>query len=289
MTGGDDRSSVSMEEGSHRSSIVAFRLTSELQEECLVKSSYRHPSSVFASILIRKLRRDYLEGTRYRHPFSVFASILIVVIFLTSFNLSAQEKYDIGFFAGTSYYMGDLNPSVHYAAPSFAAGPICRYNFNDRSSVRGHAFYHSLSGSDPLYAGYIPPGSSKVFDANFVDLGLNFEFNWGPYRTANRRTLASPYVFAGLGYGLKLFGSFGTSSHVTVPFGFGYKMNVGRWLSAGLEAGARKALSDRVDGITNPPFEDGIVPFGNNDWYFFTGVFVTYKIFKFWEECPAYD
>lgn len=220
---------------------------------------------------------------------SFFAVALTAVFVLTSFNLSAQRNTDIGIFAGTSYYMGDLNTSVHYAAPSFAAGPIYRYNFHDRISVRGHAFYHSLSGSDPDFKGYIPPGSTREFHSNFVDLGLDLEFNWKPYRTAHRKTVASPYVFAGLGYGLKVAGDVNTTSHITVPFGFGYKVNVGRWLSAGFEAGARKALSDEVDGITNPEFDGGVILFGNNDWYFFTGVFVTYKIFKFWEECPAYE
>lgn len=220
---------------------------------------------------------------------SFFAVALTAVLLLTSFNLSAQRNTDLGIFAGTSYYMGDLNPSVHYAMPSFAAGPLYRYNFHDRISVRGHAIIHSLRGSDPLYAGYIPPGSGTDFHANFVDLGLDLEFNWKPYRTAQRKTVASPYVFAGLGYGLKVAGDMNIRSHATIPFGFGYKVNMGRWLSAGFEAGARKALSDEVDGITNPPLDDGVRLFGNNDWYFFTGVFVTYKIFKFWEECPAYE
>ena len=226
-----------------------------------------------------------------KHRSSFFAVVLTAVLVLTSFNLSAQRKTDIGFFAGTSYYMGDLNPSVHYAAPSFAGGPIYRYNFHDRISVRGHAFYHSLRGGDPDFAGYNPDNLPTDFQANFVNLGVDLEFNWKPYRTAQRKTVASPYVFAGLGYGLKVGGENAAHvrPHITIPFGFGYKVNLGRWLSAGFEAGARKVLSDKVDGITNPPVNEGLLLFGNNDWYFFTGVFVTYKIFKFWEECPAYD
>ncbi|MEX0981217.1 MAG: DUF6089 family protein [Bacteroidales bacterium] len=228
-----------------------------------------------------------------------FTSAWVAVFLLTSFNLSAQEKIDYGIFAGTSYYMGDLNPSVHYAVPSIAAGPIFRYNFNMHNSIRAHAFYHRLSGDDPDYAGYIPDESTPDFKANFVDLGLDFEFNWKPYRTANRKTVGSPYVFAGLGYGQKVAGggSLGpqTRSHITMPFGFGYKVNLGRWLSAGFEASARKVFSDEVDGVMNnhPDLDLDVIipfaPFGNNDWYFFTGVFVTYKIFKFWEECHAYD
>jgi hypothetical protein len=83
---------------------------------------------------------------------------------------------------------------------------------------------------------------------------------------------------------------------VTMPFGFGYKMNVGRWLSVGAEVSARKTFSDRVDsdqdnleGFINPEVVGAIAPFGNGDWYYFTGVFVTYKFFKFWDDCPAYE
>ncbi len=219
-----------------------------------------------------------------------YKGLFFVLFFvLTSFNGIGQKKSDIGIFAGTSYYMGDLNPSVHYAIPSFAVGPIYRYNFNPRNSLRGHAFYHGLSGSDPDYYGYISTGQTTEFAAKFVDLGLDFEFNWKAYQTAYRRTKASPYVFAGLGYGLAVIPSVNVKSHVNMPFGVGYKINVGRWLSAGLEVSARKTFTDLVDGVTNPPLDDTMSPFGNNDWYYFTGVFITYKIYKFWEDCPTYD
>jgi len=213
---------------------------------------------------------------------------LTILMGLTSFNLSAQKNSDIGFFAGTSYYMGDLNISKHYAAPSFAAGPIYRYNFNERNSLRGHAFYHTLSASNQDYYGYNPDNLSTDFAAKFVDLGLDFEFNWKPYRTAFRKTQSSPYVFAGFGYGLNIISQPNVKSHLTVPFGIGYKLNAGKWLSLGAEMSARKSLSDQVEGFTNPA-TDIFTPFGNRDWYFFSGLFVTYKIFKFWEECHAYD
>ncbi len=226
-----------------------------------------------------------------------YSSILVFSIFLlTSFNGSAQEKYDIGVFAGTSYYMGDLNSSAHYAMPAIAAGPIVRYNFNERNSLRFHAFYHGLRGSNPAFNGYNSDGGIRQFDAKFVDLGLDFEFNWKPYKTANRKTKASPYVFAGLGYGLNLTNLTPVRPNVTIPFGFGYKINLGKWLSAGIEASARKTfLDDAIDidpdhgAITNPEPPDLLAPFGNDDWYFFTGLFVTYKFFKFWESCPTYD
>ncbi len=218
--------------------------------------------------------------------------IIFCILFLSFYTLSAQRKVDMGLFAGTSYYMGDINMSTPFYRPSFAAGPIFRYNFNPRNSLRGHAFYHGLSGSDLDFANNFRPGGAQEFEAKFVDLGLDFEFNWWPYQTAVRKTRHTPYVFAGIGYGLKLSSTSTNGevkSHVTLPFGLGYKINVGKWLSAGLEAGPRKTFSDLVDGVTNPPVDGVVAPFGNRDWYIFTGVFVTYKIFKFWESCPTYE
>ena len=101
--------------------------------------------------------------------------------------------------------------------------------------------------------------------------------------------MASPYVFAGLGYGFRVSGDDRMKSHFTFPFGAGYKINVGRWLSGGIEAGPRRAFGDMIDGVSNPGLEDAVAPLGNRDWYIFTGVFVTYKIFKLWDDCPTYE
>lgn len=228
-----------------------------------------------------------MAGIR-KNPFFLVI-FFMTFLFLTSFNLTGQEKSDIGIFTGTSYYMGDINPSVHYKFPTFALGPIYRYNFNLRNSVRGHVIYHGLRGNDPAYNGLVSPGGSTEFDAKFVNLGLDWEFNWEPYRTANRKTKSSPYVFAGIGYGLNIIPSGLTKSHVNIPFGIGYKINLGRWLSGGIEASARKTFTDYVDDGTINGEADVLAPFGNDDWYFFTGVFVTYKFLKFWEDCPAMD
>lgn len=179
--------------------------------------------------------------------------------------------------------MGDLNAAGHFAAPSLAVGPILRYNFNPRNSIRMHAFYHGLSAEA---TNFWDPGVTD-FDAKFVDLALNLEFNWWPYVTANRKLNHSPYVFAGIGYGLNLSDLSGVN--ITTPFGAGYKFNLGPWLSGGIEAGPRRVWSDRLDGAENPGFMGASAPLGNRDWYFFTGFFLTYKIFKFWESCPTYD
>ena len=179
--------------------------------------------------------------------------------------------------------MGDLStmiPAPHVVPP--AIGPIVRYNLNKRNAVRAHAVFYTLSDIAENFRGGL-----AEFQSSFVDLGLEFEFNWWPYKAASRKEKVSPYVSAGLGYSLNYSG--GSVSHLYLPFGGGMKANLGRRLSGGVEVNMRKTFTDLIDGITNLGGEDVETPVGNNDWYLFTGVFLTYKIFNYMEECPTYD
>jgi hypothetical protein len=181
------------------------------------------------------------------------------------------------------WYMGDLAPFVPQASlmPP-AIGPFFRYNFNMRNALRAHAVFYTLNGSGEIF------GNRQVeFQSSFVDLGLDFEFNWWPYKAGFRKSKYAPYVSAGLGYSVNYAG--GSKSHLYIPFGGGVKLNFGRRLSGGAEVSVRKSLSDLIDGEVNPGGEETQSPVGNNDWYMFTGVFLSYKIFNYKEECPTYD
>jgi len=171
-------------------------------------------------------------------------------------------------------------PQYHLVPP--AIGPIYRYNINMRNAVRAHAIFYTLSGMDENFHGGV-----AEFESSFVDLGLDFEFNWWPYKSAYRKTKYTPYVSAGLGYSLNYTG--GSVSHLYLPFGGGLKANLGERLSGGIEVSMRKTFNDMIDGISNMGGEQVQSPVGNNDWYFFSGLFVTYKIFNYREECPTYD
>ncbi len=209
--------------------------------------------------------------------------IFTITLSLFSTAVYAQRKTDIGFFAGVPWYMGDLSaviPAPHVVPP--AIGPIIRYNFNMRNALRAHAVFYALGDSDENFRDV-----GAEFQSSFVDLGLDFEFNWWPYKAASRKEKYSPYVSAGLGYSLNYAG--GSVSHLYLPFGGGMKVNLGPRLSGGVEVNMRKTFTDLIDGITNLGGEGVQTLVGNNDWYLFTGVFLTYKIFNYMEECPTYD
>jgi hypothetical protein len=202
---------------------------------------------------------------------------------VTTTPAEAQRKSDIGFFTGVPWYLGDLStviPQYHLVPP--AIGPILRYNINMRNAMRAHGIFYTLGGMNENFHGGVAD-----FESSFVDLGLDFEFNWWPYKSGDRKNKLAPYVAAGLGYSLNYSGS--SVSHLYVPFGGGVKANLGERLSGGIEVSMRKTFNDMIDGYSNMGGESVQSPVGNNDWYFLSGLFLTYKIFNYREECPTYD
>ncbi len=209
--------------------------------------------------------------------------LFLITFFVFATSASGQRKLDIGFMAAVPWYMGDLSSTI--PQPVFlppAIGPIVRYNFNMRSSLRAHAVLYELAGSGEIFG-----GTAAEFQSSFVDLGLDFEFNWWPYKTDHKKTKFTPYVSAGLGYSLNL--SAEGKSHSYLPFGGGFKADLWRKLSGGIEVNVRKTFTDKLDGVYNPGNEGANSPMVNTDWYMFTGIFLTYKIFNYNDDCPTYN
>jgi hypothetical protein len=199
---------------------------------------------------------------------------------------SAQRKSDIGIIGGTSYYMGDMNHTMHFNDLGAAGGLIFRYNFNPRNSIRFNAVYAGLRG-DPANFDQPNPGTSAgPFSANVLDLGISTEFNFMPYETTKiRKNRYTPYVSGGIGYGIV----FGEGQTPALNFGGGFKFNVTTRLSAGAEWTFRKTFNDLIDGAQNIGYDQKSTFFHNKDWYSIVGIFITYKIFDWGLDCPAYE
>ena len=234
--------------------------------------------------------RLYLAGGEDHSCRLILAGFLF--LFLLVFpqqSLFAQRKSDLGLIAGSSYYLGDLNPTRHFYAPSFAGGVIARYNLNPRNSFRFSGIYGSVRVGDlgPDVANGLQDPSS--FNSRILDLAFTTEFNFMPYATTKiRKERYTPYVTGGVGYMVRLSSEVETEPTITLAFGGGFKYNLSVRFGVGLEWTFRKAFSDLVDVQENPGQTNNVF-FHNKDWYSIVGVFVTYKIFDWREDCPAYD
>jgi hypothetical protein len=214
---------------------------------------------------------------------------LIVLILLSSGMAIAQRNANFGIFAGTAYYMGDINPNQHFYNPSLSLGALYRYNINTRYALRGNAYYTRLSGSDLDFPEILHPDRPTTparFNTSLLDIAVQVEFNFLPYTPNVGKWDYTPYIATGIAGGLILSSDVDASNFLSFPISAGLKVNLTSRISAGAEWSFRKTFSDNVDGLENPSGVDSFLH--NNDWYSSLGVFITFKFFNFAAKCPAY-
>ena len=120
------------------------------------------------------------------------------------------------------------------------------------------------------------------------ELALQFEFNFFPYSTQGKHGII--LLILQEGQELRFIN---TDSHLlyvpVIPFSIGFKINIYKNLGLEAEYGFRKTFYDNFDGLKDlvAPSDYGWIH--NNDWYSFTGIAVTWKIYNKLAGCPAYN
>ncbi|PLX13133.1 MAG: hypothetical protein C0598_04380 [Marinilabiliales bacterium] len=238
--------------------------------------------------------------------------ISVTIISLVPFSGNAQRTMEVGVFGGGSYYLGDINPALHFSQTQLAYGGIVRYNLNDRWTVRASYYRGKLKGDDTKTNAIVNRELNFVTPVN--DISVVAEFSWFQYFTGSKRTYFTPYLFAGVSYftfkpenndgvALQPLGTEGQNtgfngrspyslSGLSFPFGFGVKYSLNKRIGLAFEWGMRKTFTDYIDDVSstyanNPDIiadptqsHSAGMQRGDdkkNDWYNFTGITITYK------------
>jgi len=222
-----------------------------------------------------------------------------LLFFCLSLSLSGQRSSDYGVFAGSSSYLGDINPDKLLYSPSLAGGIFYRYNFHPRQALRTSFFYGGLSADDRDFNNDFQKERLASFKGTVGELALQYEFNFFPYSTQGKRWNYTPYFAAGAGIAnintTTTLSSLDTTydNHpkpkLVIPFSFGFKVNI--YKNVGLEAeyGFRKTFFDNFDGVLDPIAKADTPWIHNSDWYSFIGIAVSWKIFSKSGGCPAFS
>lgn len=207
-----------------------------------------------------------------------------IFILLLCCNISPlifAQKSEVGFLLGTSFYMGELNPSTPFGASKFAGGIFYRYNINKRFALRGNLLFATVAGSD------IKNNKNNLRNLSFTspitELSAIIEINFielDPIGTSGRKNWFSPYLFGGIGvfnfnpkaeyegvmYALQPLGTEGQGlsgmkskyalTALAIPFGLGIKINFAKRISVGLEWGMRYTLTDYLDDVSTVYFDN---------------------------------
>jgi hypothetical protein len=215
-------------------------------------------------------------------------SALVMLIGVLPVIVSGQKKIEMGIFTGISSYLGDLNPDLPFHSPQPAIGLLHIYNMNKRFALRSQLAYASLKSPAKDNIG---PG----FTSQMLDAATRFEVNFKPFKLVDRKRPVTTYINGGLGAVFFPGMSNGSPVQLTLPFGVGVKAGLNRRLCVGIEFSGRKTFTDYIDNIQNNIYTIGNTmgetpnhSFINNDWYTFTGLFLTFKLFDNPGDCPVY-
>ena len=211
----------------------------------------------------------------------------ITFFLLFSLTVSSQRKSDYGIFGGVSSYFGDINPSRPLYAPLPAAGIFYRYNLHPRQSIRANIFAGGLRGNDLDFKNDFQQARNASFSGVVAELAAQFEFNFFPYATDGKRWNYTPYIAGGAG--VSLVNTQGFAVVPVVPFSIGFKVNIYKNLGLEAEYGFRKTFYDNFDGLNDLVAAEDKGWLHNNDWYTFTGICITWKIYDKLAGCPAYN
>jgi hypothetical protein len=239
----------------------------------------------------------------------------LLLVFLTvwiTVSGFAQKTADIGIWGGTSIYFGDMSEAPPFQTFNLNFGAYFRYNFNARVSARAMILTGNFKQQGEI------EGTPWTFDKSVQDFSLQVEINYLKYILGEKKTPFSSYVTAGVGMVYFPYEVLSSSiaqfnpehpdvknpkdyneSEVapTIPFGIGFKYNIGRRLGVGIEYQMRKIFSDKLDNLDDPlsfynPQEELIKytsSIHNNDWSGYLGVHLTYMIYIGKSACPVYD
>ena len=218
--------------------------------------------------------------------------LIIFYLFLTSVH--AQDDLSIGFYGGTSQYMGDMNKMNPFFSPSPAFGFGIKADQGLRYSFHLMGSYNPLRGSTKYVERYNLPSESDgvdigSFSTSQVDLSLTAEFNFLPYESYDiMKRNFTPYVFAGVGTSYFL-NNVVKEFPLTIPFGLGIKYNIFERFSIGIQWTAKKIFYDNMDGVKNVSENGSHAVIHNDDWYHHGFLFVTFKPFRKQIPCPTYE
>ena len=205
-----------------------------------------------------------------------FRFILIISCLAFFGKANAQfcdpQSLEVGAHVGTSYYIGDINPSKHFAQPDLQFGAVVRYNLNSRWTVRMDYAYATVKATDEVIKWR--PERGLGFRTVIHDLGFVAEFNFLEYFTGNPKRNCSPYLFGGVSCFLyapysttdsigaalrpmntehleKPYGLLAKTSPmalgISIPFGFGVKLSISKHVGMTLEWRLHKTFTDYLD------------------------------------------
>ena len=262
---------------------------------------------------------------------------ILFIFFILSYGHA--QRSEIGVIAGTSFYFGDLN-SIPFRDAKFAGGLLYKYNFTPRFALKANILFGKIAATDEKNHSILKNDAGNYqwdyrdrklsFSSPITEISAQLEINFFNVFNDGKKNQMSPYIFGGISffsfnpqavyndrnYDLQPIGTEGQGREgkgkkygltgFGIPFGIGFKANIGRFVCLGAEWGLRYTFTDYLDDVGGTYFDfstqnlsastSEVVEYfadpstqkhtynsqrystRKSDWYSFAGVFITIRV-----------
>ncbi len=209
--------------------------------------------------------------------------IIVAFSFFVYIVSPAQLLNEIGFYAAGTNYSGDIGNELYIFPNKIGGGITYKRNFNTRLSARLSLSYIPLSDADSRAFNKVRNERDYAFENIVRQASVGMEFNFFDYDVLRRDMGQTPYLF--ISYAIAQWDVFkkfedGQAKYEKtiaslVPFGLGYKSRITDRLGFASELRVHYAFTDDIEkkSYLGENFGDPT----SKDWYFFTGVALTYS------------
>ncbi len=214
----------------------------------------------------------------------------VFVLFFTQFM--ASQTYEVGLMVGGSNYIGDVGSTYYISPNSLAIGAVGKWNRNSRHAFRASLLYAKFSSHDS-------EGDNRrkerglSFRNSVKEFSIGMEFNFLDWYLYDGDPQFTPYLYSGVSvfnYGGQAIDATGDIKayedtwSFAIPMAIGIKKTLSYNLVLGAEIGARYTFTDNLDGSDpDPQYGKQFGNLGNNDWFVFTGITISYT----WGRIPC--
>jgi len=243
-----------------------------------------------------------------RHIFILFCFLLFFKAAEAQSRKRTYRQHELGFIGGGSYYIGDLNNRDHFIYSKPAFGIFYRLSNDFRTAFRFGLNYGKLGASDAEHNVAFQQERSLAFTTTMYELNALAEFNFAEYRIGSDKHRFTLFIFAGLStfyFNTQPSGGIGPDEgksvpkiQMSVPFGVGIKLILGKKVGLGIEWGPRRTFTDYLDNVSGT-YPSGAGNSGDGqtaaapgavstgamrgdptmkDWYFYYGINLNFKL-----------
>ncbi len=202
-------------------------------------------------------------------------------------NVKAQI-YEVGFFLGSSNFIGDVGDTKYIAPQRPAGGLLLKWNRSPRHAFRASFLLTELEGNDSTSDDPRRIARDYDFRNTIMEISAGMEFNFLDFDQHSLEPQMTPYIYTGISTARhkNYFFQGGVQTYENtyswaygIPMVVGFKATTVKGLVLGAEIGVRYTFSDEIDGSVPDSSSRKPLSFGNlnsNDWYVFSGITLTY-------------